>query len=285
MKRLISAALAGLLLAMVTSACSGKLLSVPWMETDKQVVVGNADTVGDEEQTDLDEAIRSFIEQKVAYKSRENGMVFEAHELYGTGEKDGKTAAYLWSLQQEYAYEDGKLVEGTGVSLPMVVYLEKEQDGKYKVIDFKVPQDGERYAASVREMFPEQYLEKVFSRVNVDGLVEIVRQRAENYFSAQQPRTEDGQNSSGGTGTASGEKDGELKTATGTYTGQIDGNSIEIEVSGADGTKTPTAFRFSEVSAGQFEELKLKKGDPVQVDYTKNGFDQLIIMNLKKPGN
>jgi len=78
------------------------------------------------------------------------------------------------------------------------------------------------------------------------------------------------------------EKPGE-KQNFGTYVGQIDANSIEIEVSGALGSpKLPMAFRLSEEIKGKFESLKLNTGDEVLFTYTVNEHNQQILSSLRK---
>jgi hypothetical protein len=71
------------------------------------------------------------------------------------------------------------------------------------------------------------------------------------------------------------EPNSNVKTARGTYTGQIDGNSIEIRINGK-----PAAYR---VSQKLFEVIdKLNEDDAVEIKYTQNEFGQLILDSISK---
>lgn len=72
-------------------------------------------------------------------------------------------------------------------------------------------------------------------------------------------------------------KDTIIQTTTVRYTGQIDSNSIEAEVSGAAKEKSYEAFRLSEVVKAEFETYKLKTGDTLKIDYTVNEYGQKVI--------
>ncbi|MEW9121976.1 MAG: hypothetical protein AB2421_04625 [Thermotaleaceae bacterium] len=63
-------------------------------------------------------------------------------------------------------------------------------------------------------------------------------------------------------------------TAEGIYVGQIDSNSIEIEINGE-----AMAFRIEEVQE-QFEEIEEK--DKVQIKYLENEYGQLILKEIIK---
>ena len=63
--------------------------------------------------------------------------------------------------------------------------------------------------------------------------------------------------------------------ATGRYTGKIDGNSVEIEMSPTD----IVAFRSSEVS----EQLNtLEDGDNVKFSYETNEYGQFVLKSIEK---
>ncbi|MGI6119894.1 MAG: hypothetical protein ACOYIB_04865 [Desulfosporosinus sp.] len=239
--------------------------SIPKMQFDKVTVIEDQSGQQNAQEESLNQVISDYI-KKIAFKSI-GGTVFEAHELYGTEDKDGKTFVYLWSYQQEFASENGELVRGAGLSVPMVLVLNKDGNGNYTVLEYKVPQDGERYASSVKQLFPEKYQEKILLQTNVNTLSQIVRQKAENYFNTSEE---------------SRQKDGDIITATGKYSGQIDSNSIEILI-GAE--EKAMAFRFSEGVKSKFDSYGLKQGDKVEITYAKNGYNQFILMSLKKQNN
>lgn len=144
----------------------------------------NSDSITDVSEIDkenLDEVISEYIENNVAHRTR-GGKSFEAHELYGTEEKDGEIYVYLWTYFMEYYLKGNKLVEGGGGSLPIVIIITKDKDGNYSVKGHKIPGDGAYYTPSIRKLFPQEYHDKIFSRNNVYDLEPIVEKKAKAYF-------------------------------------------------------------------------------------------------------
>lgn len=286
MKKLILLSICMLLL--ISAGCSAggnQLMSVPKVEINKLTVVKNQSVDQVNEQISLDEIISSYLEQEVAFTAID-GIVFEAHELYGTEEKEGKTYAYIWSMQQEYAYVDNEIVRGAGASMPLVIVLEKDGEDSYSTITHMAPQDGERYASSVKKLFPQKYHDRIFERTHAKELGEIVKQKAINYFTSSvdedtASEIEDDINMENPS-PAIGGKDGELLKGTGEYIGQIDGNSIEVEVNTDTGEKSIEALRFSDSVKADFEKLNLKEGDSIEFSYIRNGYDQLVIMSMER---
>jgi len=264
-----------------------QLMSVPKIEINKLMVVSNQSIEQANEQTSLDEIISSYLAQEVSFKVfGDKGIVSEAHEVYGTEEKDSKTYVYIWSVQQEYAYIDNDIVRGAGTSMPLVIILERDGENGYDTITHMAPLDGERYISSVKNLFPEKYHDKIFERVHAKELEEIVKQKAINYFTSSvdenmaseiiQDINEDDPS------LAIDGKDGVKLKGTGTYIGQIDGNSIEVELNMDSGEKVIQAFRFSDAVKSEFDNLALETGDVIELTYIKNGYDQLVIMSIEK---
>ncbi|TDA64068.1 MAG: protease complex subunit PrcB family protein [Clostridia bacterium] len=81
---------------------------------------------------------------------------------------------------------------------------------------------------------------------------------------------------------ASGAPAGNVQVDSGTYVGQIDGNSIEIEVSGAPQGQVARAFRLSDMVKSSFAGLGLESGDPVRFTYTLNEHGQAVITGIEK---
>ncbi|MHB1126991.1 MAG: protease complex subunit PrcB family protein [Bacillota bacterium] len=78
------------------------------------------------------------------------------------------------------------------------------------------------------------------------------------------------------------EDPGENKQDSGTYTGQIDGNSIEIKISGVPDQLAARAFRLGEQVKKEFESYQLKTGDQVLFTYYANENGQQVITDIKK---
>mgnify|MGYP001144862286 CR=1 FL=1 len=67
------------------------------------------------------------------------------------------------------------------------------------------------------------------------------------------------------------------KSGSGTYNGQIDGNSVEINFNGED-----KAFRLSEEVKPVFEGGSIKEGDKVSFKYHEDQYGRLVITGLDK---
>lgn len=82
---------------------------------------------------------------------------------------------------------------------------------------------------------------------------------------------------------ATGGGSAEEKHGSVTYTGQIDGNSIEIKVSATQTLLKDnySAFRLEKIK-NKFESLRLKTGDEVLFTYTVNEHNQLILTSIQK---
>lgn len=71
-----------------------------------------------------------------------------------------------------------------------------------------------------------------------------------------------------------------VETVTGLYTGQIDANSIEMEIK-----EVPMAFRLSVNAKITLKEENIKVGEVITVDYIENEQGQYIIQEIyKEPG-
>jgi len=264
-----------------TTAC-GDITSVPKMEVGKVTVVEDKKLAQSDNQQNIDDVISKYLEQQFAFKAID-GVVFEAHELYGVEKKDGKTYAYIWSVQQEYKYIDGKLENGAGLSIPLVLIMSTDENNNYTVLEYKAPKDGEQYAASIKEMFPKEYHEKILTRTNSTELEEIVKQKVHNYFISGSKTDSKGNEANNPANTSNPIiKDGDIQKGTGTYTGLIDSNSFEMNLVKSSGESEPAAFRISDTVRESFEKLNLKKGDSVEFEYTTNGYGQNVLMSIKK---
>lgn len=67
-----------------------------------------------------------------------------------------------------------------------------------------------------------------------------------------------------------------VTTASGTYVGQMDGNSIEVTIDG-----NPTAFYFSEAVKESFDAKAYKKDAKVEVTFYKNENGQTILNSIE----
>lgn len=75
----------------------------------------------------------------------------------------------------------------------------------------------------------------------------------------------------------------ELLQGTGTYVGQIDSNSVEIEISGVPEEEAAKAFRLDESIKEDFEEKHgLQTGDKVSFTYLVDEYQRNVLKEIKK---
>ena len=111
------------------------------------------------------------------------GVVFCAYDLMGMDFQADQVSLYLWVLCQEYYVTDKNLDKGTGLSLPVAVYLEKGGDG-YTITGHEVPLDGSEYGPSIQRLFPENLWPQIFG--SEDDRYESYNQRAERLDNANE---------------------------------------------------------------------------------------------------
>jgi len=131
-------------------------------------------------------SIRDYLQNNIVSPSF-CGKVFCAYDLFGSEIKDNKIYVYLWTLCMEYCLKDGKLIKGSGVSMPVVLIASQIQQG-YKITEHKEPMNGSFYAKSIKELFPEKYYKYIFSdnteeyNQRADRLLNDTEIQAEIYY-------------------------------------------------------------------------------------------------------
>lgn len=72
----------------------------------------------------------------------------------------------------------------------------------------------------------------------------------------------------------------EIKIDTGTYVGQIDGNSVEINISGVPDEMAARAFRLSPELKSGFDQLGLQDNTPVKFEFYVDNQEQWILVKI-----
>jgi hypothetical protein len=102
-----------------------------------------------------------FLEQNVGTIGF-GGKVFCAYEVLASQEGvGGQVEEYQWVVCQEYYKSDGTLTKGSGISLPMVVFLQSKGE-TYQIASYSLPGDGEDYAKFIQGTFPERLWPQIF---------------------------------------------------------------------------------------------------------------------------
>ena len=93
----------------------------------------------------------------------------EGHIILGSEEKDNETYVYALTMYGEYGFEDDNFVKvsGSGVIPAVIIFSENEQGEKTNEI--KWPLDGSAYVKSIKELFPEEYHNRVLSIAKADN--------------------------------------------------------------------------------------------------------------------
>lgn len=94
--------------------------------------------------------------------SSDSSMTFLSTYYFGDRFNDDKLEVYLWVIFEEYIDKAGTLEKLSATSMPYVIIIDTTND-EYKIIDYKIPKDGNKYKTSIKEMFPITIRGKVLS--------------------------------------------------------------------------------------------------------------------------
>jgi hypothetical protein len=72
------------------------------------------------------------------------------------------TKVFVWAMCSELLAVEGRLIDGSGMSLPAAFEIEIDS-GRPRVVGVEVPQDGNRYAPSIRRIFPTRTWPAIFA--------------------------------------------------------------------------------------------------------------------------
>lgn len=99
----------------------------------------------------LEERINDYLVENVSIIGF-GGEAYCAYE-YLNADQGGDGEIYIWVLCQEFYLDQGSVVEGSGISLPVALQTEEKND-QLEVIGHLVPRDGTYYGPDVRTIFP-----------------------------------------------------------------------------------------------------------------------------------
>lgn len=84
----------------------------------------------------------------------------EGHIILGSEVKDNETLVYVLTMYGEYGFQDDNFVKVSGSgTIPAVIVF--SEDGNLSKINW--PEDGSKYAESIKDMFPKAYHNRVLS--------------------------------------------------------------------------------------------------------------------------
>jgi hypothetical protein len=95
------------------------------------------------------------------------------------------TRVFVWAVCSELLAVDGRLIDGSGMSLPAAFEI-KVDSGRSRVVGVEVPEDGNRYGPSIRRIFPASTWPAIFADRGRDhptaGLGDYLRREAAARF-------------------------------------------------------------------------------------------------------
>lgn len=139
-----------------------------------------------------DEKITYSIENYIVtngdeYKQHDNSKTFASVRTFLIQEKEENKLYYVyaWVLEESFYYEDGKIINDSGSSIPYKFVVEKTDD-EFAVTDSIIPRDGNYYPIDIKNIFPASVQEQI-KDVHRDGTLNRLslanQQKAESHFS------------------------------------------------------------------------------------------------------
>ena len=101
--------------------------------------------------------------------------VFTDIQKLGIKQKGNQFYVYAWAKVYSYYVEDHQLEVNSGYSAPCKFVIKNDE-----VTDCIMPEDGERYAESIKEIFPKDIREKM---ENLDSDNQTIKEEVDAYYS------------------------------------------------------------------------------------------------------
>ena len=120
------------------------------------------------------------------HKRHDNSKTFASMRVFLIDEKEENNLYYIyaWVLEECFYYEDGKIINESGSSIPYKFVVEKIND-EFEVTDSRIPRDGSYYPKDIKNIFPRS-VRKQIEDVHQDGTIKRLsldnQQKAEFYF-------------------------------------------------------------------------------------------------------
>ena len=117
------------------------------------------------------------------HRRHDNSKTFASMRVFliDEKEKDNLYYVYAWVLEECFYFEDDKIIDESGSSIPYKFVVEKIND-EFEVTDSRIPRDGSYYPEDIKNIFPRS-VRKEIENVHQDGTIE--RLSLENQHKAQ----------------------------------------------------------------------------------------------------
>ena len=122
---------------------------------------------------EIEIAVRNYLIEKGDNESKhyDGEKTFVSMRVFLLDEviKDDHYNFYAWVLEGKYYLENNEIKESSGSSIPYKFVI-KKKDGKFIVVDYKIPRDGSYYVKDIKDIFPRE-VERSMDDVHSDGTV------------------------------------------------------------------------------------------------------------------
>jgi hypothetical protein len=109
---------------------------------------------------DLEERINDYLAEHIAIIGF-GGKPYCAYEMLNADQGKGGNL-YIWALCQEYTLDGGSLRDGSGISLPVALQIQQDNQ-PIEIMGHLVPRDGSYYGPDVRSIFPRSTWPQIMS--------------------------------------------------------------------------------------------------------------------------
>lgn len=136
------------------------------------------------ESVNQNETEETIIEKYISnnlLKPEFGGKVFCVFHNYSLEKNETENNYYLWIYCEEYYKKDNKVLMGSGVSMPVKLET-KKVNGAIEILNYQKPQDGEDYAKSIKEMFPDKFENLAINGFDITQFPVSPKQKADIYF-------------------------------------------------------------------------------------------------------
>ena len=155
------------------------LLGVILYMTTERTVTDREDLYGK-----VEEYLVSLEESQYTLKTKDSKptdnisdfKVFTYLQKLGIKQKGNQFYVYAWATVHSYYVQDNQLEINSGYSAPHKFIIKNDE-----IIDCIMPEDGDRYAESIKEIFPEDIREKMKKLDNDERNINI-KQQVDGYY-------------------------------------------------------------------------------------------------------
>lgn len=137
---------------------------------------------------EIEIAVRNYLIEKGDNESKhyDGEKTFVSMRVFLLDEvtKDDHYNFYAWVLEGKYYLENNEIKESSGSSIPYKFVI-KKKDGKFIVVDYKIPRDGSYYSKDIKNIFPRDvrsFIDDVHSDGTIKRLQLDIDEQTKLYF-------------------------------------------------------------------------------------------------------